>query len=119
MNIDALITATEEKLSRLKTMKAQQEQEVSEALAQSDVYKNTYESMFDGLKLIADEEHPFNLVLPMIVKANMFYLYNEKRYVAIADGTATEENLDTMLTLWDLEEEEEPIPTGQPPVEEE
>lgn len=67
------------------------------------VYKNTLESMSDGIKIIADENNPFELTFPMLVNANMFYKYEDKVYVAVKDGTVdsiTEEYFE----LWNTEE---------------
>lgn len=84
------------KLRRAQYLRQQADRLEAEARAedlQGTAYKNAYEAMFDGLKYVADPDNPIPLTLPMVVKANLIYIYNEVRYVALEDTLVTEDNM--------------------------
>lgn len=66
-------------------------------------YQNETEAIFDGLKYVADYDHPIRLVFPMPLRPNMFYVYNDGlkdiRYVYMSPNVqiATEENYIDLL----------------------
>jgi len=96
--IQQMLTAAEQRVETLKQMLAQAKEEE----AKSTAYENAYDAVFDGLKYIADPENPFTLVFPMMVKANMYYAYNDGikdiRYICIKDGMVTTDTISEFLT---------------------
>lgn len=70
----------------------------------TQAYKNALNEMFDGIKIVADPEHPFICSFPMYVKANMFYQFIDKVYVAVKDGIA-EDLTDEFFEEWNTDDD--------------
>ena len=89
--------ALQDILNKIEELKEKQAAYISP----EEAYKNAYESMFDGLKIVSNESNPIPLTFPMAVKANVFYKYDEKVYVCIKDGLVKDISED-YFEPWDI-----------------
>lgn len=87
-----------DKLSKEEQMVAGLVKEMNVLKADIEAYQNSYESMFDGLKIVSSYDNPLKLVVPMMVKRNVFYLADDGHvYVANQDGIVTDENFEMIM----------------------
>lgn len=94
-----MINALEVKLKELLAKQAAYEAEKAEMEISTVAYENAYDSMFDGLKFVSSYDNPMPLVLPMVVKQNVFYKAEGEGHVFVAnrDGIVTEDNFDSIM----------------------
>lgn len=99
--IEQMLLVARNKVESLETMLEEAKAEEMEKLAN----ENAINAVFDGIKLVADAEHPMTLVLPMRVVANMFYVEGEgegaHKYVCVKNGIVTEDNVEEYLEPWE------------------
>lgn len=112
---DAQINALEERLAQLRAERNNYLNQFKEITAERDAYENTYETMFDGIKFVADPDSPIPVRMPMYVRQNLIYATTENdgikdivtRWVALENAMLTEDTFSSIMERYDLAEDEE------------